>query len=231
MILEMARVRKDFDDICILDNLSLQVQKAEIVCLIGPSGCGKSTILNIIAGILPASQGEVVNHSGRTSYVFQEDRLLPWRNVYQNISVVNPNCPRKQVLTLIGQVGLAGFADYYPAQLSGGMRQRCAMARAFNYEADLLLMDEPLKSLDYNLRLEMIKYLLDLWENTSKAIIYVTHEIDEALLLGERILVLAPWPTKVVREFRLTTAKHSRKLTDHASTVFRNEIINLLQKS
>jgi NitT/TauT family transport system ATP-binding protein len=215
----------------VLDNLSLRVKKAEIVCLIGPSGCGKSTILNMIAGILAPSQGEVVNHSGRTSYVFQEDRLLPWRNVYQNISVVNPDCTREQVLTLIGRVGLAGFADYYPDQLSGGMRQRCAMARAFNYEANLLLMDEPLKSLDYNLRLEMIKYLSDLWENTRKAIIYVTHEIDEALLLGERILVLAPRPTKVIREFALATPKQGRRLTDLALTVVRNEVINLLQKN
>ena len=111
------------------------------------------------------------------------------------------------------------------------MRQRCAMARAFNYEANLLLMDEPLKSLDYNLRLEMIKYLSDLWENTRKAIIYVTHEIDEALLLGERILVLAPRPTKVIREFALATPKQGRRLTDLALTVVRNEVINLLQKN
>ncbi|MGD8401036.1 MAG: ABC transporter ATP-binding protein [Bacillota bacterium] len=229
MILKLNQIQKNYNDICVLKDFSLQVKKGEIICLIGPSGCGKSTLLNIIAGILQPSAGAIVNHSSRISYMFQEDRLLPWRNVYQNIQIVNKDSRPEQVLELIEHVGLIGFESYYPSQLSGGMRQRAAMARAFNCPADLLLMDEPLKSLDYNLRIAMIGYLVNLWEDTHKAIIFVTHEIDEALLLGDKILVLSDRPAQVIREFAITMPKQGRSLTDTHLTELRNEVINLLQ--
>lgn len=126
-------------------------------------------------------------------------------------------------------MGLKGFESYFPSELSGGMRQRCSIARAFNYEADLLLMDEPFRSLDYNLRIEMIHYLLTLWQDTKKSIIFVTHEIDEALLLGDRILLLSSRPTKVTKEFVLKNQKDKRSLTDLNLINIRNEIINFLQ--
>lgn len=207
----------------------MEVNKNEIVCIIGPSGCGKSTLLNIISGLLKPSVGEVINGSGAISYVFQEDRLLPWKNAYENIKIVNKKCSRERCLELIEKVGLMGFAGYYPSELSGGMRQRCSIARAFNYEADLLLMDEPFKSLDYNLRIEMTKYLLELWESTKKSIVFVTHEIDETLLLGDRILVLSDRPTKVIKEFNINIPKTERRLTDNDLVIVRNGIINLLQ--
>lgn len=229
MILKMNRIKKSFDVICVLNDFSMEVDEKEIVCIIGPSGCGKSTLLNIISGLLKPSEGEIINNSLAISYVFQEDRLLPWKNVYENIRIVNKECSREKCLDLIKKVGLEGFAGYYPSELSGGMRQRCSIARAFNYDAGLLLMDEPFKSLDYNLRIGMIRYLLELWESTQKSIVFVTHEIDEALLLGDRVLVLSDRPTKVIKEFAIEISKTKRSLTDFYLVKVRNEIINLLQ--
>ncbi|MDK2951795.1 MAG: NitT/TauT family transport system ATP-binding protein, partial [Kosmotogales bacterium] len=208
---------------------NLEVAEKEIVCIIGPSGCGKSTILNIISGLIDPSRGKIINNSRNTSYVFQEDRLLPWRDVYQNIRVVNKRSSHAYCMELIKKVGLKGFEKFYPSELSGGMRQRCSIARAFNYGADLLLMDEPFKSLDYNLRISMIHYLLTLWNSTKKTIIFVTHEIDEALLLGDRVILLSDRPTKVDRETHLKKPKDERSLTDCDLVEERNAIIRIMQ--
>lgn len=229
MLFKIDQIEKKFNNIEVLKNFSMDINKKEIVCIIGPSGCGKSTLLNIISGILVPSKGKIVNNSSQMSYVFQEDRLLPWKNVYHNIRIVNEDSSQKMCLDLIKKVGLEGFEKYYPSELSGGMRQRCSIARAFNYEADLLLMDEPLKSLDYNLRISMIKHILKLWESTKKSIVFVTHEIDEALLLGDKILVLSKRPTKVIREFNIKTPKNERSLNNLDLVKKRNEIIKLLQ--
>jgi NitT/TauT family transport system ATP-binding protein len=230
MILKIDKIDKNFDDICILNNFSMEMDEEEIICIIGPSGCGKSTLLNIISSLIEPSSGKITNNSHSISYVFQEDRLLPWKNVYDNIKIVNKACSHNACMDLIKKVGLKDFEGYYPSELSGGMRQRCSIARAFNFEADLLLMDEPFKSLDYNLRIEMIRHLLELWESTNKSIIFVTHEIDEALLLGDKVLVLSDRPTKVIREFTIDIDKAKRSLTDSQLVDIRNEIIYLLQR-
>lgn len=229
MILKMDSVYKNFKNIKVLENFSMKVNKEEIVCIIGPSGCGKSTILNSISKFIEPTFGKVINYSLNTSYVFQEDRLLLWKNVYENIKIVNENSSKEKCLDLIKKVGLKGFEKYYPNELSGGMRQRCSIARAFNYEAELLLMDEPFKSLDYNLRFDMIGYLLKLWKSKKKAIVFVTHEIDEALMLGDRILVLCSRPTKVYKEFKIKKSKETRSLMDDNLVTIRNEIIGLMQ--
>lgn len=229
VILKFLNIEKSFEDVGVLKNLSFEVTVEEIVCVIGPSGCGKSTMLNIISGLIPPSCGKVINNSQNTSYVFQEDRLLPWKDVYANIRIVNDKSAHEYIMELIQKVGLEGFEGFYPSELSGGMRQRCSIARAFNYEADLLLMDEPFKSLDYNLRIGMIRYLLTLWESTKKTIVFVTHEIDEALLLGDRVLLLSNRPTQVSREFHLEKPKSERSLTDPDLIEIRSEIIRCMQ--
>lgn len=228
-ILKLDNIEKHFDEVSVLKGLSLEAVKEEIVCIVGPSGCGKSTMLNIITGLMEPSYGEVVNSSQNTSYVFQEDRLLPWKNVYENIRIVNDQSDHTYCMELIRKVGLKGFEGFFPSELSGGMRQRCSIARAFNYEADLLLMDEPFKSLDYNLRIGMISHLLTLWDSKKKTIIFVTHEIDEALLLGDRILMLSNRPTKVCEEIHLEKPKNERSLTDHDLIAARSKIIEVMQ--
>ena len=231
MILEIENVKKNFGSIAVLKDFSMKVHKNEILCIIGPSGCGKSTLLNIIANIIKPSEGEIYNHNDQISYVFQEDRLLPWKNVYDNVKIVNKKISKERCFKLIEKVGLNGFEYRYPEELSGGMRQRCSIARGFNYDADLLLMDEPFKSLDYNLRFGMRKFLLELWDERKKAVIFVTHEIDEALLLGDRILVLSKRPAKVAEEFKLSKPKQQRRLVDSDLVDVRNSIINLLHEN
>ncbi|MCT4618310.1 MAG: ABC transporter ATP-binding protein [Marinisporobacter sp.] len=226
----MNKIEKAFGKVMVLKDFSLEVNKEEILCIIGPSGCGKSTMLNMISGNLIPSKGELVNKSKNISYVFQEDRLLPWKSVYENIHIVNRRNTKDQIKALIERVGLEGFENYYPVNLSGGMRQRCSIARAFNYEADLLLMDEPFKSLDYNLRFTMIEHLLNLWEMKRNSIVFVTHEIDEALLLGDRILVLSNRPTKVIKEFKIKKLKRERNLKDETLMKIRTEIVDALVK-
>lgn len=228
-LLKILNIEKHFEEVRVLHDFSMEANREEIVCIIGPSGCGKSTMLNIISGLTTPSCGKVINKSQNTSYVFQEDRLLPWKDVYENIRIVNDKSSHETCMELIEKVGLKGFEGFYPCELSGGMRQRCSIARAFNYEADLLLMDEPFKSLDYNLRIGMIRYLLTLWESKKKTIIFVTHEIDEALLLGDRILFLTNRPTKVLTEFSIETPKMKRSLTDLSLVKVRNQILDLLQ--
>lgn len=171
----------------------------------------------------------LINNSEAISYVFQEDRLLPWKTVSENIEIVNKDVDKNQIQTLIEKVELNGFEDYYPKELSGGMRQRCSIARAFNYESDLLLMDEPFKSLDYNLRFNMINQVLDLWEMKQTAILFVTHEIDEALLLGDKIIVLSDRPTKIVTEFNISNPQRTRNLSDPNLMQTRTEIIKILR--
>ncbi|WP_304508908.1 ABC transporter ATP-binding protein [Anaerotignum sp.] len=229
VLLKILNIEKNFEEVRVLHDFSMEANREEIVCIIGPSGCGKSTMLNIISGLTLPSCGEVINNSQNTSYVFQEDRLLPWKDVYENIRIVNDKSSHKTCMELIEKVGLKGFEGFFSCELSGGMRQRCSIARAFNYEADLLLMDEPFKSLDFNLRIGMIHYLLTLWESKKKTIIFVTHEIDEALLLGDRILFLTNRPTKVLTEFRIETPKMKRSLTDPSLVKVRNQILDLLQ--
>ncbi|WP_024621908.1 ABC transporter ATP-binding protein [Metaclostridioides mangenotii] len=229
MLLKIENLTKSFENLKVIEDLNLEVDKNEIVAIIGPSGCGKSTILNIISGIINKYEGEIHSSKPTIGYVFQEDRLLPWMNVLENVEVVNDNSKRKRALKIIEEVGLKNFEKSYPDTLSGGMKQRCAIARGFNYDCDLLLMDEPFKSLDYNLRIEMLKVLINLWNKSDKSILFITHEIDEALTVANRILVLGKRPTKVIKEVILDKESiGSRDINSDEFIGHRKEIINLL---
>ncbi|WP_315167564.1 ABC transporter ATP-binding protein [Metaclostridioides mangenotii] len=229
MLLKIENLTKSFENLKVIEGLNLEIDKNEIVAIIGPSGCGKSTILNIISGIINKYEGEIHTSKPTIGYVFQEDRLLPWMNVLENVEVVNDNSKRKRALKIIEEVGLKNFEKSYPDTLSGGMKQRCAIARGFNYDCDLLLMDEPFKSLDYNLRIEMLKVLINLWNKSDKSILFITHEIDEALTVANRILVLGKRPTKVIKEVILDIESiGSRDINSDEFIGHRKEIINLL---
>ena len=213
-----------------LDGINFSAADGEIVCVVGPSGCGKTTLLNLISGLLEPCGGEVRRETRKTGYVFQEDRLLEWCTVYENIAIVAQQPKRDEILGWIDKVGLKGFENALPRQLSGGMRQRCSLARAFYYEAPLLLMDEPFKSLDYRLRLEMTETLTRLWQKKRNTIIFVTHEIDEALMLGDRILVLSNRPSRALDVIALNRPREARRPTDADLNEVRNRIINYLLK-
>lgn len=202
-MLRLSGLCKRFEDLPVLLNLSLTLSRGEIVALIGPSGCGKTTLLNIISGLTAPDAGTVEGADGRLSYMFQSARLLPWRTVEENIRLVREEAPAGEVRSLITAVGLEGFERYYPGQLSGGMARRCALARAFHFGGEIFLMDEPFQGLDYGIRMEMLSMLLSIWQRERPGVLFVTHEIDEALTVATRIAVLAPRPTAICQWFDL----------------------------
>ncbi|HOB17074.1 MAG TPA: ABC transporter ATP-binding protein [Candidatus Methanoculleus thermohydrogenotrophicum] len=193
-----------------LESVDLEIQDKEFVCLVGPSGCGKTTLLRIIAGLETATTGSVTvdgdavtGPDPKRGMVFQEYSLFPWRRVIDNVSFglemkgVGKEERRQTADRYIEMVGLSQFRDAYPYELSGGMRQRVAIARALANDPDVLLMDEPFGALDAQTRNRMQKELLCLWKKTEKTIIFVTHSVDEAVYLSDRIVVLSPRPGTV----------------------------------
>ncbi|HRU95529.1 MAG TPA: ABC transporter ATP-binding protein, partial [Anaerolineae bacterium] len=194
-----------------LEEVSFDVFQGEFVCLIGPSGCGKSTLLRTLAGLLPPSQGEVrlrgVPVSGPTravGLVFQQPTLLPWRTVAGNVGLPlelqgqSLEERRRRVNELLDMVGLTGFGDTYPQLLSGGMAQRAAIARALAQDPEVLLLDEPFGSLDALTRERMAAALLELWQQLQRTVVMVTHSVEEATLLADRVVVLSPRPGRII---------------------------------
>ena len=191
-----------------LNNISFETGEGEFLSVIGPSGCGKSTLLKIIAGLLPPTEGTVTYEGDNTgtplnSMVFQEHGVFPWMNVVDNVAfgLEMRHVPRKercaQSMEFLKKVGLAQYATRNPHELSVGMRQRIAIARAFVNNPAILLMDEPFGSLDAQTRLILQDELLNIWSEHRKTVIFVTHDIDEAILLGDRVMVMSSSPGKV----------------------------------
>ena len=219
-ILEAAHVTKRFDfqgrPIVALDDASLTIRKGEFVCLIGPSGCGKSTLLRMIAGFENVSDGRLdmwgkpVGGPGPDrGMVFQDYGLFPWLTVARNVGFgpAARGRPASEVADttrrFVDMVGLARFADAYPHQLSGGMKQRVAIARVLANEAEVVLMDEPFGALDAMTRENLQRELLDIWQRTKLTVIFVTHAIEEAILLADRIVVMSPGPGRIVADERV----------------------------
>jgi NitT/TauT family transport system ATP-binding protein len=198
-------------DLSALDNVSFEVGCGEFVCLIGPSGCGKSTLLRIAAGLLAPSRGEVLlegqavlRPQKRVGLVFQQPALLPWRTVQDNVALplemmgIPSAGIRARTADLLALVGLAGFEHEYPIHLSGGMAQRAALARALAQNPEVLLLDEPLGALDALTRERMAAELLRIWERDKRTVLMVTHSVEEAALLADRVVVLGARPGHVV---------------------------------
>jgi NitT/TauT family transport system ATP-binding protein len=199
-----------------LDSIDLEIQEGEFVAIVGPSGCGKSTLLRIIAGLLGQTTGEVTvgDHTVRgpqtgLGIVFQSPVLLDWRTILDNVLVqvelrgLDKRAYKVRALDLLDKVGLREFADRRPRELSGGMRQRASIARALIHDPPLLLMDEPFGALDALTREQMRIDLEDLWMTSNKTVLFITHSIDEAVLLADRVLVMAPRPGRIEREIRI----------------------------
>ncbi len=200
-----------------LAGLSLRIAAGELVALVGPSGCGKTTFLNIVAGLDRDYVGEVRlaprpdGRPARVGYVFQEPRLLPWRTVYENIALVLPPDRADAVVKdMLTAVGLPGAQDLYPPQLSVGMSRRVAIARAFAIEPDLLLMDEPFVSLDHDTVEQLRELLLTLWRARPTTVLFVTHDLREALVLADRLVLLSAPPAHVVGEVEVSLARSQR---------------------
>jgi len=220
--IDIAGLSKTFQadgrNVTAVDNVSFRIDDGEFVALLGPSGCGKSTILNMVATLIapsggairvdgaPVGFGKPVRHVG---YVFQKDTLFPWRTVEDNVGYALeiagvPAAERRQrVAEAIHQAGLDGFARYYPASLSGGMRQRVSLMRTLISRPEILLMDEPFGALDTHTKLDMHSVLLSLWERQRQTVLFVTHDLGEALTLADRIILLSARPGRVKQDFRV----------------------------
>ena len=227
-MLKVRNLTKSFGSLKVLDRLDLEAGQGEIVAVVGPSGCGKSTLLNIVAGLSGYDSGEVDTGGARVGYVFQEDRLLPWRTARENIALAGSGRDPEAVEELLRLMGLDGFGGYYPGELSGGMRQRCAIARAYHYHCDTLLMDEPFKSLDAGLRREMLRAFLAMWRERRRTVLFITHEVEEALTVASRIVVLGSRPARVRAEFGVGDPALPRDLEGEDCSWIRREIADLV---
>jgi NitT/TauT family transport system ATP-binding protein len=218
--LAISRLNKCFGGLEALRGINLEVERGEFISVVGPSGCGKTTFLRIIAGLEQATSGSVLldGHAvrkpgGDRGFVFQNDNLLPWRSVLANAMIgreiagaIGPE-QRRQTMALLKLVGLEGFEGYYPRQLSGGMRQRVNLARALAIDPEILLMDEPFSALDAQTREIMQTELLRIWEEGRKTVLFVTHQIDEAVFLSDRVLVFARRPGRLQAEVKIRLSR------------------------
>lgn len=202
---QVKDIHKSFDDLLVLNGVTIDFLENQTTCVLGPSGCGKTTLLNIIAGLLEEDQGELIGFDEEDiSFVFQEDRLIEWKNVEENLSLVlTGKMENTEIKTTVDrylkQVNLDDYKYYYPRKLSGGMRQRISILRAFAYPSKLLIMDEPFKSLDIKNKKILIDFYKELQDKENKTSILVTHDINEAIELGDRIVVMSDKPSKVVK--------------------------------
>jgi NitT/TauT family transport system ATP-binding protein len=209
----------------IFEALRFDVMRGEFLCILGPSGCGKSTALRLIGGLLPASAGGVAVAGepaarawSHLAYVFQAPRLVPWRNARDNVALAielrRPDVPKRErrarAQALLDRVGLGADAEKFPRMLSGGERQRVSIARALAVEPEIVLMDEPFSALDVSTRQRLRQELVELWRQTGKTIVFVTHDIDEALALADRILVFSRKPAQVIANLTVAAERPRR---------------------
>ncbi len=238
----MVQVKEShrYGNFLVHDRLDFAVQRNEFVCICGPSGCGKTTLLDILSGLLKPSEGQVLIHGEpvspkqqNISFVFQEPSTLPWLTVWGNIAIglrVKKRATeeiKRVVEDIIGVVGLRGFERHYPHQISGGMKQRVAIARAFATDADLILMDEPFVSLDQPTREKMQREILDIWEQRKRTIIFVTHNLEEAVFLGDRVIILSAKPARIVADMKIPLSR-PRDLLSPQFTELRAQCATLL---
>ncbi|MCF6465311.1 ABC transporter ATP-binding protein [Clostridium sp. Cult2] len=209
---QVKNITKCYDDLKVLEDITIDFEQNKTTCILGPSGCGKTTLLNIIGGITEKDSGKIIGFQDEDmSFVFQEDRLIEWKNVKENISfVLKKKMDRKQIESTIDKylklVNLEEYKYFYPNSLSGGMRQRISILRAFAYPSKLLVMDEPFKSLDINSKQIVTDFLKRLRIVEERTCIFVTHDIEEALCLGDNIVILTDKPTKVKKIIKNTFA-------------------------
>lgn len=222
----LEKVSHDYDGVAVLHELSLSVSPGELVVLVGPSGCGKTTLLNILSGFLEPRSG-VVQTTGLLRTVYQQDGLFPWLTVKENIAMglrtmKDKNHKEKELRELLELIHLENFRDHYPHQLSGGMRQRVELARVIAGDSDILLMDEPFSALDYQTRLRMRQELAMVLQKRPRTVVFVTHDIEEAAQLADRVLVLSQRPARISRQLSVGLPRPRNPTDDAVVEVSKN---------
>lgn len=225
--IQVREVSRFYGELHVLDRISLNVNKGDFVSIVGPSGCGKTTLLKTIGGLVQPTSGEVFldglppiqrRREGYLGFVFQNPVLLPWRTLEQNVTLPleilhqNP-FPRERIARVLNMLGLSGFEDTYPKKLSGGMQQRAALARVLLYEPSLLLMDEPFAAVDEIIRSRLNFELLKVWQEFHTTILFVTHAIDEAILLSDKLVILSQRPARISEIITVTLPRPRSTVT------------------
>ena len=241
-MLRISNLGKHFGELPIFDNFDLRLPCNGFIVLIGPSGCGKSTLFNVLTGVVAKDCGEIswfdetISHlRDRSAYMQQKDLLLPWFSLMENallparITGEDMTIATQRALTLFNRLDLEGFENYLPGAISGGMRQRCALVRTLMFERELVLLDEPLSALDAITRRSLQSLLLMLQVEFEKSILMITHDIEEALMLADEIVVLSGRPMRVLEKFALSRPK-LRRLDDPQLIEIKEYVLNLLQE-
>ncbi len=241
-MLRISNLSKHFGELPIFDNFDLRLPCNGFIVLIGPSGCGKSTLFNVLTGVVAKDSGEIswfdetISHlRDRSAYMQQKDLLLPWFSLMENallparITGEDMTIATQRALTLFKRLDLEGFENYLPGAISGGMRQRCALVRTLMFERELVLLDEPLSALDAITRRSLQSLLLMLQVEFEKSILMITHDIEEALMLADEIVVLSGRPMRVLEKFSLSRPK-LRRLDDPQLIEIKEYVLNLLQE-
>jgi NitT/TauT family transport system ATP-binding protein len=239
-LIRFDHVATSFGGVPVYRDLGFTVAESEFVCLLGPSGCGKSTALRLLGGLMRQDSGDISVDGQkpavawpRMAFVFQSPRLAPWRTAVDNVLLgmqlrngrVGPE-QRDKARALLDLVGLKDDVDKYPSMLSGGERQRVAIARALGVDPDIVLMDEPFSALDPNTRLRLRAELIDIWQRTRKTILFVTHDVDEAMTLADRVILFSNKPTSVVFEMALPAARPRDLRADAALQAQRDDLLS-----
>ncbi len=240
-MLKVSGLYKHFGDLVVLENFNLTVSRKGFTILIGPSGCGKSTLFNVLTGVLPREGGDIfwleksLPHLGKNAaYMQQKDLLLPWFTLLDNallpatIAGSDMAAANTKAQKLFKRLGLNGFENYLPAETSGGMRQRCALVRTLMFEHELVLLDEPLSALDAITRSSLQSLLLLLQSEFNKSILMITHNIDEALMLADEVLVMGQLPMRILKHFKLSGPKPRRPNNPELIEI-KEQALNLLQ--
>jgi NitT/TauT family transport system ATP-binding protein len=240
-MLNVSRLTKRFGELSVLDEFDLNVPRKGFTILIGPSGCGKSTLFDVLTGVVPKNGGNIswlnqsVPHLGmKSAYMQQKDLLLPWFTLMDNallparISGDSLTPAAEKAMRLFSRLGLEGFETYYPREISGGMRQRCALVRTLMFEHELVLLDEPLSALDAITRRSLQSLLVLLQSEFDKTILMITHDIEEALVLADEVLVLSRMPMEIVQRFSLQGPK-PRSLTETHLIEIKEVVLHRLQ--
>ena len=241
-MLKVSDLCKRFGDLCVFENFNLILPRKGFTILIGPSGCGKSTLFDVLTGVVPRENGDIfwlekkLEHLGQNAaYMQQKDLLLPWLNLLNNallpatIAGKDLATAKTKAQSLFRRLGLGGFENYLPAKTSGGMRQRCALVRTLMFEHELVLLDEPLSALDAITRTSLQSLLLLLQSEFDKSILMITHNIDEALMLADEVLVMSRLPMKILEQFALSGPK-PRRLSDPALIEIKEHVLRRLEE-
>lgn len=241
IILHVDHMTKSFGDLKVLDDISFDVHRGEFLCIVGPTGCGKTTFLNCITGLYNLTGGQILvdgepvdTKKHNIAYIFQEYSTMSWMTVEQNVAFglkikkMPKEVIRKEVANVLEMVGLTNYKDYYPVELSTSMLQRVVIARAFAVKPDILLMDEPYGQLDVELRFRLEDELIKLWRQLGTTVIFITHNIEEAVYLSENILILTNKPTTIKQRLN-NTLPRPRNVVKPEFVVLRNQVTDLIK--